>query len=82
MLNVFEIEKLESQFEENNFHRDIECADNSDYCFICYDILDATMKKQIKTCVNEMCDALYHMGCICEVNYNFSNLKTYFTSVV
>lgn len=81
-MNVFEIEKFESQYEENNFHHVIECANNLDYCFICYDTLDETMKKQIKACVNEMCDALYHMKCICEVNNYFSNLKSYFTNVI
>lgn len=68
ILNVFEIEKLESQYEENVHNHDIECADNLNNCFICYDVLDVAMKKQTKTCANEKCDALYHMTCICEVN--------------
>lgn len=75
VLNVFGIEKLESQYEENICHHNNDYADNSDYCFICYDILDATMKKQTKKCVNEMCDALYHMACICEVNFYFQSLS-------
>lgn len=75
LLNVFEIDNFNSQYEEDINNHDIECANNNNYCFICYDELDTVVKKKTKTCVNEKCDALYHMACICEVNYCFITLK-------
>jgi len=31
------------------------------------------IKNQTKSCVNEKCDALYHMSCICEVLFFDTN---------
>lgn len=67
ILNVFKIEALQSQYTENNQDVIEKTPDDVNYCFICYDQLDTTTKKQTKTCVNEKCDSLYHMACICEV---------------
>lgn len=67
ILNVFEISNLHSQYKEDN-QNEVDCSD-SNYCFICYDQLDTVPKEQTKTCTTKKCDALYHMTCICEVNY-------------
>lgn len=71
ILDVFGVITLDCQYEEDKKENTIELQNNLDSCFICYDELDATLKKQTKMCVNEKCDALYHMACICEVMYSF-----------
>lgn len=68
ILDIFGVNAIQSQYEENIQEQNIECLNN--YCFICYDELDTVMKKQIKICDNEKCDAVYHMTCICVVTIN------------
>ncbi|XP_050439977.1 E3 ubiquitin-protein ligase FANCL-like [Adelges cooleyi] len=61
VVEVFGVEMIASQYEEMPGP-----SNESSYCFICYDELDATSKKQTKVCVNSKCDAVYHITCICE----------------
>lgn len=68
---MFNIRTLPLQYKENIQDLVEESPDSVKYCFICYENLDITKMKQIKTCINKKCDALYHMPCICEVNYLF-----------
>lgn len=60
ILNLFEIRSL-SHYEKDELNYD------TSNCCICYDELDITKKKQIKLC--DICKSLYHMACICQVNY-------------
>lgn len=60
ILNVFEIHNL-SHYEKD------EPVNDTSNCCICYDELDITKEKQIKLC--DICNSLYHMTCICEVNF-------------
>lgn len=62
---MFDITELHSHYTEDNQENVVENQNNLDCCFICYDQLDMSTKK----CDNEKCDSLYHMACICEVNY-------------
>lgn len=69
---MFKVDFLQSQYKLNEHDHNVELSNNENYCLICYDQLDTVTKKQTKTCVNEKCNAVYHMACICEVNnYDF-----------
>lgn len=70
ILNVFEVATLKSQYEEEKPDNHVT-SQNDLNCFICYDQLDTAIKNQTKLCVNEKCDALFHMSCICEVLFNY-----------
>lgn len=82
ILNVFGITDLQQYEEDTNIVDDfaIDCPNGANYCFICYSSLETVIKNQIKMCVNDKCDALYHMACICAVNiylfyiYDINNL--------
>lgn len=67
ILNVFEVPTLHSQYEEEIPEHYVASQNDLNCCCICYDVLDIAIKNQTKSCVNEKCDALYHMSCICEV---------------
>ncbi|CAI6355757.1 unnamed protein product [Macrosiphum euphorbiae] len=66
ILNIFEVPTLQSQYEEEKPEHYISSQNDLNCCCICYDQLDMAIKNQTKSCVNEKCDALYHMSCICE----------------
>lgn len=66
ILNVFEVDTLQSHYEGNILvNNNAECQNSSNYCLICYGELNIAIKKEIKLC--EKCDGIYHMTCICEV---------------
>jgi len=70
ILNMFEVTTIQSQYEEEKPEHHVVCQNDLNCCCICYDQLVTAIKKQTKSCVNEKCDALYHMSCICEVFFN------------
>lgn len=76
ILDVFGIAELR-QYEDQNIvnHFAIECTNSLNDCFICYEQLDTVTKNQIKNCVNNKCDGMYHMKCICTVNRNFIYIR-------
>lgn len=74
ILNIFEVPTLQSQYEEEKPEHYISSQNDLNCCCICYDQLDMAIKNQTKSCVNEKCDALYHMSCICEVLFDANYL--------
>jgi len=70
ILNVFEVPTLQSQYKEEKQEHYVTSQNDLNCCCICYDQLDIAIKNQTKSCVNEKCDALYHMSCICEVLFD------------
>lgn len=66
ILNIFQVTTLQLQYEEEDPEHYIASQNDLNCCCICYDQLDTAIRKQTKLCINEKCDALYHMSCICE----------------
>lgn len=77
ILNVFQVTTIQLQYEEEDPEHVIASQNDLNCCCICYDQLDTAIKKQTKLCINEKCDALYHMSCICEVLFNILFISFY-----